>query len=159
LCVNCGQTGGFNIKKFSIPSSERLPISFDSGVYGRERQSSWLSRTFLTIFLRVIEPMLQNNEFLRFDFEEGKASAEIGLHIDDFCFGVKRVFTGKNLHEDHGFLREGIHHIEIAAMEAQFANASSDADIGFLLDEFGAGDEGVAGRAALFSFQEGGPLK
>jgi hypothetical protein len=28
-----------------------------------------------------------------------------------------------------------------------------------LLDEFGAGDKCVAGCAALFSFQEGGPLK
>ena len=93
-------------------------MRFDCGVYSRERPRSSLTGTFLTIFLRVIEPMLQNSELLRFDFEEDKAGAEIGLHIDDFCFGLKTVFTGKNLHEDHGFLRERIHHVEVAAVKA-----------------------------------------
>lgn len=121
----------------------------------RDIREGYLAGTFLAVFLRVFQPAAQDAERLLFDFGEREAAAEIGLDIDDFGFGVEEVFAGENFDEHQGVLREGIHHIEIAAMQAELTDASGDAHVGFLLDKFGAGDESVAWRAALFFPQEG----
>jgi hypothetical protein len=118
-----------------------------------------LTGTLLTVFLSGVKPVTQNGERLGLDLEERKAAPEIGLHVNNFRFGLEEIFTGKNFYEDERVLRERIHHVKVAAVKAKLADASGDAYIRLLLDEFCAGDEGVAWRAALFSFQEDRPLK
>jgi|SRR5579859_3021002 len=113
----------------------------------------------LGVFLCGVEPATEDGEGLGFDVNERKTGTEIGLDVDDAGFGVEVFFTGENFYEDQGVLREGIHHVEIAAVQAELADAGGDAHVGFLLDEFGTGDEGVAWRAALFFPQEDGPLE
>jgi hypothetical protein len=117
-----------------------------------------LAGTQLAVVLGGFEPAAEDGEGLRLDFQERETTTEVRLDVNDFCLGVEEIFAGENFHEHESAFRERIHHVEVAAVKAQLADASGDAHVGFLLDELGAGDEGVAGRAALFSFQEDGPL-
>jgi len=112
----------------------------------------------LAVVFGGFEPAAEDGEGLWLDFEETETTTEILLDVNDFGLGVEEIFAGENFHEHEGAFRERIHHVEVAAVKAQLADASGDAHVGFLLDELGAGDEGVAWRAALFSFQEDGPL-
>jgi len=112
-----------------------------------------------SVFLGVGEPAAEYRQGLRLNFEKRDAGAKMGLHINDFGLGVEEFFTGKNFDEYESALRKGIHHIEVAAVQAELADASGDAHVGLLFDEFGAGDEGITGRAALFFPQADGPLK
>jgi hypothetical protein len=118
-----------------------------------------LAGTLLAIFLGVIKPTSENRERLRFDFLEGQAAAEIGLDVNDFGFGMKEFFASEDFDEHERVLRKRIHHVQVAAVKAQLADASRDAHVRFLLDELGAGDKGIPGRAALFSLQEDSLLK
>jgi hypothetical protein len=159
-CIACGTGRTSDVKGLlsamwrSVSGKRR-----DAGQGSDSAASKNLAGAFLAVLSGVFEPAPEDTEGLRFDFEKGKAAAEIGLDVDDLGFGVEELFAGKNLYEDQSVLREGIHHIEIATVEAQFADASGDAHVGFLLDELGAGNESVTRRAALFSFQEDPPLE
>ena len=118
-----------------------------------------LAGALLAISLGGREPTSQDRERLGFDFQKGNAAAKIGLDVDDPGFGVEEFFAGENFDQYVGALWERIHHVQVAAVKAELANASSDAHVRFLLDELGAGDEGVAWRAALFSLQEDSLVK
>jgi len=118
-----------------------------------------LAGALLAFLLGSVQPPAQDGEWLAFDFEKGDAAAEIGLDVNDFGFGVEEIFAGENLDEDQGLLGEGIHHVQVAAVQAQFADTSSDTHVGFLFDELRAGDESVAWRSALFSLQGDRPPK
>ena len=77
-----------------------------------------LAGTLLAVFLGGIEPTPKDGEGLRFDFDEGETGAEVRLDVDDFCFGVEEIFAGENLDEHESALRERIHHVEIATVQA-----------------------------------------
>ena len=77
-----------------------------------------LAGTLLAVFLGGIEPTPEDGEGLGFDFDEGEAGAEIRLDVDDLCFGVEEIFAGENFDEHESALRERIHHVEIAAVQA-----------------------------------------
>ena len=81
-------------------------------------ETTLLTRALLAVFFCAVKPMTQNGERLGFDLEESNARAEIGLHIDDFCFGLEEIFAGENFDEHQRVLREWIHHVEVAAVEA-----------------------------------------
>ena len=92
---------------------------------------------------------------MRVDVEECGAGADVGNGVNDAAVGVKRFRAGSDFERDERFRREGIHHVEIAAVEAQVADARVDANALDGLDEFGLGGEEMAGSAAAFVFHSG----
>src|SRR5207248_11597182 len=73
------------------------------------------------------------------------------LRIDDFPFALKKFFARRNLHQHQRSLRERVHHVQIAAVHAQLADARSDAYVGSLFDQFRAGDKRIPGpTSSLF---------
>ena len=72
----------------------------------------------MAIFLRKCKPAADDRERLGFDFEKGEAAAEIGLDVNDFGFGMEKFFAGEDFDEYLSVLRERIHHVQVAAMEA-----------------------------------------
>ena len=89
-----------------------------AAVFAVLMEKTLLTGALLAVFFCAVKPVTQNGERLGFDLEESNARAEIGLHIDDFCFGLEEIFTGKNFDEHERVLREWIHHVEVAAVEA-----------------------------------------
>ena len=77
-----------------------------------------LAGTLLAVFLGIVEPTSEDGEGLGFDFQKRDAAAEIGLDVNDFCFGVEEIFAGENLNEHVRILSEWIHHVQVAAVEA-----------------------------------------
>jgi len=115
--------------------------------------------TLLAVVFGGFQPAAENAKRLGFDLGKRKAAPEIGLDVNDFSFGEEVIFAGKNLHQDQSSLRKRVHHVQIAAVQAELADTGGDAHVGFLLDELGAGDESVAWRAALFFPQGVQPLE
>ena len=108
-----------------------------------------LADALVLVLLGSLEPTLKDGKVFGGDVKESDAGAEVGLDVDDFGLGLKDDVAGGDFDEDEGLRRERIHHVQIAAVEAEFADAGGDADVGFLLDELCRGDEGVAGYPAL----------
>src|ERR1700737_4491926 len=80
------------------------------------RNSVSLAGALLAVFLRLVEPALQDGKRLGIDFEENHASAKIGLHVNDFGFCLEGLVARENLHQDLRLLGKGIHHIQIATV-------------------------------------------
>src|SRR5260370_42709617 len=79
---------------------------------------SSLAGTFLAVVFGGVEPTPEDGEGLGFDFEERETAAEVGLDVNDFGFGVEEILAGENFYEHESVLREGIHHVEVAAVKA-----------------------------------------
>ena len=77
-----------------------------------------LTGTLLAVFKGSVKPALQDSEGLGFYFEKGDAGSEIGLHVNDFGFCLKEIFAGEDFDEHKSVLGKGIHHVEVAAVEA-----------------------------------------
>src|SRR5208337_3614733 len=98
------------------------------------------------------EPVLQDGQVLGLHIEEDNACAHIGLGVDDSAFRLENHFVGPNLQEHERVLWEGIHHVQVTPVQAQFADPRSDAHFRFLFKELGAGEEHIPRRAAAFPF-------
>src|SRR5229473_1218723 len=122
------------------------------------RKGGQLAGALLPVFLRLVEPVLQDGKVLRLDFEERYTGAEVGLHVNNFGLGLEEIVARENLHQHQSVLGKGIHHIQIATVQAELADASGNAHVRRFLNQLGAGDERVAGRASLFFPQEDWPL-
>src|SRR5260370_2597996 len=118
-----------------------------------------LAGALLPVFLCLVEPALQDGEVLLFDLMESDTSSQVGLHINNSGLGLKEIVARENLHQHKSVLGKGIHHIQIAAVQAELADASGNAHVRRFLNQLGAGYERVAGRASLVSVQEARPLK
>jgi hypothetical protein len=101
------------------------------------------------------EPAVEESLVLRVDVEESCTGADIGNGVDDAAVGVKRFRAGSDFERDESFGRKGIHHVEIAAVETEVADAGVDANALDGLDEFGLGREEMARSAAAFVFHSG----
>src|SRR5438105_3853780 len=94
------------------------------------------------------------------DLQERDTCAEIWLYVNDFSIGLKEVIAGKNLYTDQSVLWKRVHHVQVAPVEAEFADTRGDAHVRFFLDEFGGGNERVSGRATqLSSHRPTSPVK
>src|SRR5262249_14795026 len=111
----------------------------------------------LQLFFGLFQPALQHRDSLWVNFEKGDPGSQIWLDVDDFGFGLKEIVAGEDLYQNKGALGKGIHHVQVATVQAEFADASGDANFCLLLDELSAGDKGIAWRAALFD-RQGKPL-
>src|SRR5580658_6239480 len=100
-----------------------------------------------------VEPAFQNRLVFGFGFEENDAGAHVGLGVDDFRLSLEEGIAGGNLDEHECSYRERIHHIQIAAVEAQFADARSNTHIRSLFNELSAGNKCIPWRATAFCSQ------
>ena len=67
--------------------------------------------------------------------EEGYTGADVGRGMNGFRASLEQGvagFDGEMNHDVHG---KGIHHIEIAAVQGEFANARRDADLRIFFGE------------------------
>ena len=88
------------------------------------------------------------------DFQKRDPCAEIRLNVNDFSLGLEEIVARENLDENQRVLGKGVHHVQVASVQAEFAHARGDAHIRLFFDKFGCGNECVSGRATLFSTHE-----
>jgi hypothetical protein len=81
--------------------------------------------------------------------EESYACADVGRGVG-LCAGLEQGVAGFDGEEDDGVHGKGIHHIEIAAVQAAFADARGNAYLRILFGEFGTGEKEISRRPALF---------
>jgi hypothetical protein len=82
--------------------------------------------------------------------EEGYTGADVGRGMNGFRAGLEQGVAGFDGEVNHGVHGKGVHHIEIAAVQGEFANARRDADLRIFFGEFGTGEKEISRRPALF---------
>src|SRR4029077_2280896 len=94
------------------------------------------------------EPLFQHGEKLRAGLAESHANAEIGLRVDNGSGRFKEFSLAVNLDLDLRVLRQGIGHVQVAAVEAELSHARGDTGLRGLVNPRGGGDEGITRRSA-----------
>src|SRR5271165_203128 len=106
----------------------------------------------LLLFGGDFEPMLQDRQVLGWHFEESDTRAHVGLRVNDFPLRLEQLFVGPDLQQYGGAHGEGIHHVQVAAVQTQFADAGSDAHFGFFFKKLRAGKKDIPRRTPAFAF-------
>src|SRR5712692_4222546 len=94
------------------------------------------------------EPLFQHGEKLRAGLAEVHADAEIGLRVDNGPDRFKEFALAVNLYPDLRVLRQGIGHVQVAAVEAELGHARSDAGLRRLVHHLSSGDKWITRRSA-----------
>ena len=114
-----------------------------------------LPRLSLFVLLRSIEPALQHRLRTRRDLQEAHTGSHIRLRINDLRPGFEERIPRGDFHQHHRPHGEGIHHVQIAPVQAQFAHPRRDAHFGLFFNQFGARYERVPGRTAFLWIFDG----
>src|SRR5260370_1875350 len=133
---------------------KRPPIDFRE--WGRRKQGageiSASTDERLLLVLRTRKPALQDRLGLRQNFDKNHTSANAGVHVKNFSLGLEGICGRRNFDLHDCSYRERVHHIQVASLQAQLADARGYADGGFLLDQLGAGDKRVPGGVTALLF-------
>src|SRR6266852_2461555 len=127
----------------------RVPISFLSLSVAAARTPQ--CKSFLRAVFgygRVLYQLSPNTEKLRANLAEGDANAEIGLRVDNGSGRFKEFALAINLDLDLGILRQGIGHVQVAAVQAELGHPRGDAGLRGLVHHFSSGDKRITRRSA-----------
>src|SRR5258708_16509274 len=80
-----------------------------------------LSCLAFPFLLRLTQPPLQHCLGIWRHFQKRHARTHIVLRVDDLRFGLEERLPCRNFHHHQGPVREGIHHVQIAPVPAEFA--------------------------------------
>src|SRR5713226_8478140 len=94
------------------------------------------------------EPLFQHGDKLRAGLAEGHANAKVSLRVDDGSGRFKESTLAVNLDLDLRVLREGIGHVQVAAVETELSDARSDGGLRGLVHHLCGGDKWITRRAA-----------
>ncbi len=75
------------------------------------------------------------------------SDSEVGSRVHDLARGVKVSAAGVDFHHDGCSLRQGIGHIDVAAVKTEFAHSGRDTCSGRCVNDFGGGHERESGGA------------
>ena len=98
--------------------------------------------------LKTVHPLLEKFFVLRGHFVECGAHANVGLRIDYMASGLECLAAMDDLNGYEAFGREGIHHVHVATVAAEFAGASADVHSGVEFGDFGRSKKWMAWRTA-----------
>src|SRR6266478_7588363 len=94
------------------------------------------------------EPLFQHGGKLRAYLAEGHANAKVSLRVDNGSGRFKEFTLAVNLDLDLRVLREGIGHVQVAAVETELGHARSDAGLRRLVHHLSSGDKWITRRSA-----------
>ena len=99
--------------------------------------------------LRLTQPPLQHCLGIGGHLQKRYARTHIVLRVDDLGLGLEERFPRCNFHQHQCPVREGIHHVQVASVPAEFAHTRSDAHVGLRFNQLGACNKRVPRRTAF----------
>src|SRR4029077_17825788 len=88
---------------------------------------------------------------------EGYACADVGRGVNGLCASLEQGAAGFDGEVYHGVHGKGIHHIEVATVQGEFADARRNANLKIFFGEFGTGEKEISRRPALFLTHDWAP--
>lgn len=98
--------------------------------------------------------MFQDAEIVGIHVLEADADALRGVLINDGGVRFEVFSVGVDFEKDLRALFEGIRHLDVTAVEAEFGDAGRYASLGVFLDQFDGGGKGIPGSSASLIFHE-----
>src|SRR5579859_181670 len=115
-----------------------------------DRRARRLAAARLGVHHRSQQPLFQHRHGIGRHLLERRPHSQIRLRVNHFPFGFKKLIFKINLHVDRRRIRQRIHHVEIAAVQAQFRHTHFHLDFFPLVDQLCGRDKRIAGSSAAF---------